>query len=84
MRLSPRLLVYLRLIGMIMLIACTTSLVITFIIAYLSPTKMVIVDINSLGEADLELALFLLTIPLMLYVFIDHLKEASDLLQILK
>lgn len=40
---------------------------ITFITAYLNPQKKVIVDINSIGEAKLELLLIIVTWVLMVY-----------------
>ncbi len=40
---------------------------ITFVIAYLSPAKAVIVDINSVGEANLELLLVIVTWIFLVY-----------------
>jgi len=48
--------------GYMLSMGFVVSLFIIFIHAYLDPTKRVVVDINSLGEADLELFLFFLVL----------------------
>lgn len=42
-------------------------LLLTFFVAYLSPSKLVIVNINSVGEANIEFLFLLLTIPCVVY-----------------
>lgn len=83
-RTSGRVLAYCRIIGMICLLGLTTTTVIFFVIAYLSPFRMAIFDINHFHEANLELVLFGLAAPLMVYTFIEYIREERDLLQILK
>ena len=39
----------------------------TFLSAYLQPNKMITVSVNTIGEADLELAMILLSLPLQVY-----------------
>ena len=48
----------------------------TFLSAYLSPIKTVVVDINSVGEANIELVFLLISIPCVIY-YLTRLKWSS-------
>lgn len=62
------------LIGIIVLLANTLVLLITFIYAFISGGKIYI-TINSIGEAKLELMLLIVTVILGFYVLKVNLKE---------
>lgn len=53
--------------GIISMIEIIMTFVLTFIFAYLSPSKQIIVTINSIGEANLELVLIVISIPCIIY-----------------
>ncbi len=38
-----------------------------FTVAYIDPSKQVLVNINSIGEAKIELFIFILSIPFIIY-----------------
>lgn len=49
------------------LVASYFILLYTFLSAYLSPIKKVVVDVNGMGEANIELVFLLATIPCVAY-----------------
>jgi len=53
--------------GSMVLLASYLILLFTFISAYLSPVKAVVVHINNIGEANIELAFLLLSVPCIAY-----------------
>ena len=52
--------------------ATYVTILITFLVAYLSPSKTVLVTINTFGEANIELVFLVLTIP-GIYLAFKHL-----------
>lgn len=58
---------YILLITSMVFVASYFILLLTFFVAYLSPSKLVIVDINGVGEANIEFLFLLLTIPCVVY-----------------
>jgi len=61
-------------LGRIFTLTWALVMIITFFTAYLSPEKAAIVTINDYGEANLELAMIFLGLPLMLWNFVLDLK----------
>ena len=57
--------------------AFSMILALIFAVAYLDPSKCVVVDINSVGEANIELVLLTILIPLIL---ICNLSVAIDMI----
>ena len=57
-----------------MLIATYFTCLLTFMAAYIYPTKSVIVTINSYGEANIELILLLVTLPIVIRYVIKEIK----------
>jgi len=53
--------------GLSMMIALATTLMVTFMHAYLSPGKQTMVTLNTMGEADIEFVLILISVPCMIY-----------------
>ena len=49
--------------ALITLVATYVTILLTFLTAYLHPSKSVLVTINTMGEANIEFALLALTIP---------------------
>jgi len=64
-------------IGPIMVVGLYFVVLITFLVAYTSPNKNTLVTINEYNEADLELALLLLTLPLTLPFAYKSIVEGS-------
>ena len=62
------------------LFSTTYSLVLAevFFRAYFSPAKTNLVHINLFGEANLEAFLFAVTLPFVLYNFIDNTRRVRD------
>ena len=61
----------------IIFVASYLILLATFLSAYLSPIKTVIVDINGLGEANIELGFLLASIPCVMY-YLGKLRWSSE------
>ena len=59
------------LVSSVVMFASYLILLCTFFSAYLSPIKTVIVDINGIGEANIELAFLLASIPCVIYYLIN-------------
>lgn len=57
------------LFGFMVTFCCTAGLYMVFFAAYLNPQKATLVTINSFGEAHIELAMLLLAIPCICYLF---------------
>ena len=53
--------------GYVLSFAFTMVIIYTFMIAYFSPTKTIVVDVNWVGEAHLEFLLILIFIPLIAF-----------------
>jgi len=62
------------LIGRIFTFSWALVMIITFFVAYLSPAKAAIVTIDQYHEANIELVMIILGLPLMLYNFVLDLK----------
>jgi len=63
---------YIKLIGIILMMAFMLTWGMVFIKAYENPGKIVEVSINDIGEANLELALLAIVVPLSIYVAVDE------------
>jgi hypothetical protein len=50
----------------------------TFMIAYFSPDKKVLIDINVIGEANLEFFVFLITLPFAIGVIVSIYKKIRN------
>lgn len=48
----------------------------TFFHAYINPSKTVVVNINVIGEANIEFVLLLCLIPMWIYLFLDTIKKS--------
>ena len=64
-------------VSSIVLVASYLILLATFFSAYLSPIKTVIVDINGIGEANLEFVFLLASIPCVMY-YLGCLRWSSE------
>ena len=53
-----------RLTAVLVVSACYLSALVVFLVAYLKPDKVLRIGVNVYGEANLELAILLLTLPL--------------------
>lgn len=61
-----------RIISLILILACATQIIIVFAIAYSTPQKAVMVTINDYNEANIELPFIILTIPAIAFLFYDY------------
>jgi hypothetical protein len=61
---------WVRMFGLIGMGGMAITFLAVFIIAYISPSKQVTLDINYFNEATFELVLFITLIPCMVYTFI--------------
>ena len=72
---------HLKLWGVVGMVSGYTLMVVTFIVAYMSPDKTVLVAINNYGEGNIELILNIILYPIALYtayrVVIDEAKSIS-------
>jgi len=66
---------YFDAIGMSLLLTAHITLAITFIIAYLTPDYSVVVYINKVGEANLELGMLLLSPIFIITTFVRWYKN---------
>jgi len=64
-------------IGRIFTFTWALVMIISFLVAYSTPQKAALITINSLGEANLELGLILLGLPLMILDFVSDLKSCA-------
>ena len=62
-----------------LIFGATLLFLMIFFIAYFTPEKRVIVDINSLGEANFELALAIFTVIILPWFFFDHVRVVKSL-----
>ena len=62
-------------VGLVLLLAFAFNFFSIFYTAYFHPTKIAIVSVNSIGEADNEFILFTATIPVMIFAFIYLLRK---------
>jgi len=63
-------------VSSIILFSSYLILLYTFFSAYLSPIKTVIVDVNGIGEANIEFVFLLASIPCVMY-YLSRLKWSS-------
>lgn len=55
--------------GFTTLVGLSLAMSVSFMLAYFSPDKVVTFHVNLLGEANIELALFVIAIPTIFYMF---------------
>lgn len=65
----------LSLSGITMAVGTTLLFCFTWILAYMSPDKSVLVMVNSAGEAKVELVMLIITIPLCLFSLIRYIRK---------
>ena len=64
-------------IGWAMILSYTFVMISTFMMAYQTSDKEIIVTIDDYGEANIELWVILLTLPCVLFVLYDNLKKGA-------
>jgi len=58
-----------------MAVGVTLLYAITFLVAYISPSKSVTVTINTIGEANIELVLLAIIVPISISALIIYLRK---------
>jgi heme/copper-type cytochrome/quinol oxidase subunit 2 len=66
-----------RMWGLSAMLAFSLVMIATFLMAYISPAKAVMVLINDYNEANLELAIIITAIPCIIYTWYTYLGERA-------
>lgn len=69
---------YIELFGIVNILSICTLMFITFLMAYFNPTKSVLVSINNYHEANIELVLLLISMPIVYTICCKRLKEIKN------
>ncbi|HLD48816.1 MAG TPA: hypothetical protein VJB11_00465 [archaeon] len=64
-----------KLIGLSFVIGITFLMTFTFVFAFFSPDKMIILNIDRYGEANLEMIILVLLFPMAVYYFIHSIDK---------
>ncbi len=65
-------------IGLVTLIYIYIVMILTFIRAYLHPSKSILISINKLGEANIDLFVLLVTLPCVIFYIYKELSEVKQ------
>ena len=68
----------LALLGHTLTFSWFINFALVFLMAYMSPTKSILIHINTLGEADVELAALIISAPLALLALKDAINRARE------
>ena len=63
-----------KIVGVTVLAATYVTCLLTFIVAYIHPSKSTLVTINSYNEANIELILLLATLPIVFSYIVKEIK----------
>jgi len=58
------------LFGLTVLLATYLTVLVTFLYAYMSEDKRIVIEINTFGEARLEFAILVVSLPVVVYTYL--------------